>query len=74
MSKFIDNIRQQSEQHKNRVIWIITGIVVALLLIVWAIVGIPQRNGKTTDVIDQFNSNVDNSKDALPKLFDNPTN
>jgi uncharacterized membrane protein YvbJ len=71
MPQFIDNIRQQSYQHKNRVIWITIGIAAMILIIIWVIVGIPKREGSTTDVIDQFNNNVNDSKDDLPKLFDN---
>lgn len=71
MSKIIDNIRQQPDHHKNRLIWIIVGIVAGILLIIWAVIGIPQRNGKSTDVINQFNSDLNSNKDALPKLFDN---
>ncbi len=71
MPQFIDNIRQQPDHHKNRIIWIIIAIAAGILLIIWAIVGIPKREGSTTDVIDEFNKNVNDSKDDLPKLFDN---
>ncbi len=72
MPQFIDNIRQQPEKEKNRIIWIILGIAAGILLIIWALVGIPKREGKTTDIIDSFNDNVNESKDDLPKLFENP--
>ncbi len=71
MSKLIENIRQKPDHHKNRIVWTIIGITAGLLLIIWAIIGIPQREGKSTDVIDEFNTNLDESKDTLPKLFDN---
>ncbi len=70
MKKIIENIRQKPEHHKNRIIWIIVGVAAVILLIIWAIVGIPDRNGKSTDVINKFNSDVDSSKGTLPKLFD----
>ncbi len=71
MSKLIENIRQKPDHHKNRIVWTIIGITAGLLLIIWAIIGIPQREGKSTDVIDEFSNNLDESKDTLPKLFDN---
>ena len=71
MSKLIENIRQKPDHHKNRIVWTIIGITAGILLILWAIIGIPQREGKSTDVIDEFNTNLDESKDTLPKLFDN---
>lgn len=71
MSKLIENIRQKPDHHKNRIVWTIIGIAAGLLLIIWAIIGIPQREGKSTDVIDEFSNNLDESKDTLPKLFDN---
>lgn len=71
MSKLIENIRQKPDHHKNRIVWTIIGITAGILLILWAIIGIPQREGKSTDVIDEFSTNLDESKDTLPKLFDN---
>lgn len=71
MKKLIENIRQKPDHHKNRIIWTIIGVTAGLLLIIWAIIGIPQRNGNTTDIIDQFSSDVNESKDTLPQLFDN---
>ena len=71
MSKLIENIRQKPKKKKNRIVWTIIGITAGILLILWAIIGIPQREGKSTDVIDEFNTNLDESKDTLPKLFDN---
>lgn len=71
MSQFIDNIRQKPDHQKNKFIWIIVGIAAVILIIIWVIIGIPKREGSTTDVIDQFNNNVNDSKDDLPKLFDN---
>lgn len=70
MNKLIESIRQKPDHHKNRIVWIIIGITAALLLTIWAIIGIPNREGKNTDVIDQFSTDVEDSKDTLPKLFD----
>lgn len=70
MKKIIENIRQKPDHHKNRIILVITGSVALLLVIAWIIIGIPDREGKNTDVIDDFTTNVEESKDTLPKLFD----
>ena len=74
MSNIIDNIRKEPIQNRNRVVWIITGIVAGILLIIWAIVGMPHRDGKTTDVINEFSNDIENNKDVLPQLFDNTKN
>ncbi|QQS22902.1 hypothetical protein IPM19_04795 [bacterium] len=70
MKKIIENIRQKPDHHKNRIILIITGSVAFVLVIIWIIIGIPDREGRSTDVIDDFTTNVEESKDTLPKLFE----
>ena len=71
MKKLIENIRQQPHHQKSRIVWIIAGCVAGLLLIVWAIIGIPDREGGNTDVIKQFSNDIEENKDTLPQLFDN---
>lgn len=71
MKKIIENIRQKPDHQKNRIILIVTASAAIVLVIIWAIVGIPKRNGRNTDVIDNFTTDVEEGKDDLPKLFDN---
>lgn len=70
MKKLLDNIRQKPDHYRNRIILIITGSAALALIIIWMIIGIPERSGKGTDVIDEFGTNVEESKDTLPQLFE----
>lgn len=69
MKQLIANLRDKPQHYKNRVVLIIIISIAAIMLIVWAIVGMPPRSGDNGDVINDFNQNLNENKDALPELF-----
>ncbi len=69
MKDFIEKIRQKPDHEKNRIILIFIIVVAVILVMAWLIIGIPTRNSSNGDVINNFNSNFQDSKNTLPDLF-----
>lgn len=69
MKQLIANIRNKPQHHKNRIVFITIIGVVAFMLVLWAIVGMPPRKGVSGDIIYNFNQEVDENQDNLPELF-----
>jgi len=69
MKQLISNIRNKPQHHKNRIILITLIGVVAFMLVLWAVVGMPHGGAQGEEVFLGFNQNVQESKDALPNLF-----
>lgn len=69
MKQLIANIRNKPQHHKNQIILFTLIGVAAFLLVLWAIVGMPPRNGTSGDVIYEFNETVNQNQDTLPELF-----
>lgn len=71
MKQIIENVRQRPPEQKSKIVWIIAGCVAGVLLLAWAFIGIPNRNTNPGDVINNFNSDVQESKDTIPNLLEN---
>ncbi|HMR55331.1 MAG TPA: hypothetical protein PKD34_01935 [Candidatus Doudnabacteria bacterium] len=71
MKQLISNIRNKPQHHKNRIIIITLIGVVAFMLVLWAVVGMPPREGTSGDVIFEFNETVEETQNVLPNLFPN---
>jgi hypothetical protein len=69
MKQLISNIRNKPQHHKNRIIAISLIGVVVFMLALWAVVGMPPREGTSGDVFFEFNETVKKNKDLLPNLF-----
>jgi uncharacterized membrane protein YvbJ len=69
MEKLVEKIRQKPHHEKNRIILISIIAVVIILIGIWIVIGIPTRNSSDGDVINDFSSSFEESKDALPDLF-----
>ncbi len=69
MKDLVEKIRQKPDHEKNRIIIIAIISVAVILVVAWIIIGIPARNSSNGDVINNFNSNFENSKNTLPDLF-----
>lgn len=71
MKKVLENIRNKPPHHQNRIILLTVVAVTLLLIIAWAIIGIPTRRNMTPngDLIDQFGKNYNENKNTLPDLF-----
>lgn len=68
MKQIIQNIRQQPEHQRNRIIWMIAAIVVALLLLLWVLIGNTKRESNG-NVINELNSEYNENKNLLPDLY-----
>ena len=68
MKQIIENIRQQPEHHRNRIIWIIAAIVVAALLLLWVLIGNTKRES-AGNVINELNTEYNENKNLLPDLY-----
>lgn len=69
MKQLIANLRDKPQHYRNRVVLITIVVVATIMLVIWAIVGMPPRGGGNGNVINDFNSNVNENKDTLPELF-----
>lgn len=65
MKKIIHHIRSKPPHKRDQYVWIIAGCAVALLLIIWMIVG----NGRTTtpdeNFFESFNRGVEEGKNTF---------
>lgn len=71
MKQVLHNIRNRPPHHRDRIIWISALVAIAILLIIWMIVG----NGRTTTNDDKgffqtFQQGIDDGKNLVPA----PTN
>ena len=71
MKQVIEKIKSKPVHQQNRIILFTIITVVVLLLVAWAIIGIPKRKGANpnADLINQFNTEYNESKNTLPDLF-----
>lgn len=69
MKTLIEKIRNKPYHKKTQIIWVCSAIAVALLLVVWAIFGIPSKNKAEEDIFQTFNQDFQDSKDAIPNPF-----
>ena len=74
MSKFLDNIRQKSDEHKNKIIWVTVLIAIAIMLIVWIIAGNGQKLKTNTNFFQNFNKDLQEGKNTLPANINSNTN
>ncbi|HMQ01682.1 MAG TPA: hypothetical protein PKD79_01270 [Candidatus Doudnabacteria bacterium] len=69
MKQLIANIRNKPQHHKNRIVLISLGVMIVFLLTLWAIVGMPPREGYSGEVINTINQDVEENRDLFPDLF-----
>lgn len=67
MKKVIHNIRNKSEQHKNRVIWITALATIVVLLIIWAIVGNGRKLDPDENFFQTFGQELEEGKTIIPE-------
>jgi hypothetical protein len=66
MKKVIENIRSRPVHHQNRIVWISAGVAVALLLIIWMIVGNGRKTTPDENFFQNFQQEVQSGKNIVP--------
>ena len=66
MKTWLEKVRNKPHHKKTQIIWVCAAIVGAVLLVIWAILGIPTRNNSDQDLFQTFNQDFQDSKDNLP--------
>ncbi len=69
MKQLIEHIKTKPHHHKNRIVLFTVVGVVILLLVLWAIIGMPPRQTDGGDVINDLNSDINQNQNAFPDLF-----
>lgn len=69
MKDLISKIREKPHDQKSKIVWLAAGIIAVVLLIAWAIIGIPKRNSDGGQVINDFTKEIEDSKDTIPNLL-----
>ncbi len=70
MRKIIHNIRQKPSHHRDRIIYIIAGVAVVILLLIWAIVGNGRKTTPDENFFQSFNQDLEAGKTAVPQDLD----
>ncbi len=66
MKNVIHHVRSKPSHVRDRIIWICAGVAVAILLIVWAIVGNGRKIDTNESFFQDFNQGVNEGKNILP--------
>lgn len=66
MNSVIEKIRSRPEHHRDRIVWICGLIAVALLLIIWAIVGNGRKSTPDQNFFQTFNQGFEEGKNVVP--------
>ncbi|MEZ4180302.1 MAG: hypothetical protein R3B41_02150 [Candidatus Doudnabacteria bacterium] len=76
MKQILENIRNKPDHKKERLIWIIVGIVVLGMLILWifSLNDLSKPTSKSTEIIEQVSTDAQNSQDQFPDLFNQQSN
>ncbi|HEX3095963.1 MAG TPA: hypothetical protein VHQ20_02475 [Patescibacteria group bacterium] len=70
MKETIEKIRQRPDHHKDRIIWVTAAVAVAVLLIIWAIVGNGRRTTVDNNFFQTFNQDVQSTQTNIPDPLD----
>ncbi len=67
--KWLEEIRQQSYHKKIRLIWIIAGITLALLIVVWIVsLKFGKKTARDTTLFDTIGRGFQDAKDNIKDL------
>ena len=66
MKRVIHKIRQKPDHHKDRIIWISAAAAVAVLLIIWAIVGNGRPTAPDENFFQQMSEDIEQNQDTFP--------
>lgn len=69
MKDLISKIQRKPQEQKSKIVWVTAGVIAIILLIAWAIIGIPKRNSDSGQVINDFAQDLEKSKDTIPNLL-----
>ena len=62
MKQILEHIRNKPHEHRQRLVWICVGVVAALLLLTWALVGNSSR-GDAGNFFQTLNEGVEQGRD-----------
>jgi hypothetical protein len=65
MKRIINHIRNKPPEQKDRFIWISAGVVVAVLLIVWIMVGNSKKSDSDTGFMKSFTEKFNSPNNNL---------
>lgn len=65
MKKFLHHIRSKPEHKRDKYVWIIAGVAIALLLIVWAVVGNGRKTNPDENFFQEFGQGVEEGKNTF---------
>lgn len=67
MKKVLHNIRNKPAHHRDRIVWICALVAVAILLIIWLIVGNGRKTNTNQGFFQNFQQGVDDGKTLVPQ-------
>jgi hypothetical protein len=65
MKKIIHHIRSKPSHQRDRYVWIIAGIAVAVLLIIWMVVGNARKTVPDENFFEDFNQGLEEGKNTF---------